>query len=249
MCFSWYLSWPQLSEKIVAVFISKCEQIFWRYVCHSIDVREQINKEGTIMKTQEEYAREIDEIVLRDVKTCQSDWFNIDRETFMLPENKNRPFVLGTRKTGCDLLILGGSNCNESNLDQVFGCLGNEKFYVCEPIALWKGNREIREVPSLYAFKAATSYFRNQAMVPVFEDLHCKLIPLYEPQYIQNLQEISSEAISRLTDTKDFSRDEAFEIIQDWAKEFTEKCNNKEFDNSLYYDSVDKFIENKLEEL
>lgn len=177
MCFSWYLSWPQLSEKIVAVFISKCEQIFWRYVCHSIDVREQINKEGTIMKTQEEYAREIDEIVLRDVKTCQSDWFNIDKETFMLPENKNRSFVLGTRKTGCDLLILGGSNCNESNLNQVFGCLNNEKFYVCESV-LWKGNREIREVPSLYAFKVATSYFRDQGMVPVFEDLHCRLISL-----------------------------------------------------------------------
>lgn len=27
------------------------------------------------MKTQEEYAREIDEIVRRDVESCQSDWF------------------------------------------------------------------------------------------------------------------------------------------------------------------------------
>ena len=86
-------------------------------------------------------------------------------------------------------------------------------------------------------------------MVPVFENMQCKLIPLYEPQYIQNLQEISSKAISRLADTKDYSRDEAFEIIQDWAKEFTEKCKSKEFDNSFYYDLVDKFIENKLEEL
>lgn len=41
------------------------------------------------MKTQEEYAREIDEIVLRDVESCQSDWFKIDKEIFMLPENKN----------------------------------------------------------------------------------------------------------------------------------------------------------------
>lgn len=32
------------------------------------------------MKTQEEYAREIDEIVRRDVESCQIDWFKIDKE-------------------------------------------------------------------------------------------------------------------------------------------------------------------------
>lgn len=42
------------------------------------------------MKTQEEYAREIDEIVRRDVESCQIDWFKIDKEIFMLPENKNK---------------------------------------------------------------------------------------------------------------------------------------------------------------
>lgn len=35
------------------------------------------------MKTQEEYAREIDEIVRRDVESCQGDWFKIDKEIFM----------------------------------------------------------------------------------------------------------------------------------------------------------------------
>ena len=73
------------------------------------------------MKTQEEYAREIDEIVRRDVESCQIDWFKIDKEIFMLPENKNKTFILGTRKTGCDLLMLGGTNCDESYLDGVFG--------------------------------------------------------------------------------------------------------------------------------
>lgn len=34
------------------------------------------------MKTQEEYAREIDEIVRRDVESYQSDWFKIDKEIF-----------------------------------------------------------------------------------------------------------------------------------------------------------------------
>lgn len=41
------------------------------------------------MKTQEEYAREIDEIVRRDVESCQIDWFKIDKEIFMLPEKFN----------------------------------------------------------------------------------------------------------------------------------------------------------------
>lgn len=32
-----------------------------------------------------------------------------DKEIFMQPENKNKAFILGTRKTGCDLIILGGT--------------------------------------------------------------------------------------------------------------------------------------------
>lgn len=50
------------------------------------------------MKTQEEYAREIDEIVLRDVESCQSDWFSIDKEIFMRPENKRRENI----RSDCD---------------------------------------------------------------------------------------------------------------------------------------------------
>lgn len=69
------------------------------------------------MKTQEEYAREIEGIVLRDVESCQGDWFNIDKEIFMQPENENKAFILGTRKTGCDLIILGGTNCDEGSMD------------------------------------------------------------------------------------------------------------------------------------
>lgn len=69
------------------------------------------------MKTQEEYALEIDEIVRRDVESCQNDWFRIDREIFMQPENRNKIFILGTRKTGCDLIILGGTNCDEGSMD------------------------------------------------------------------------------------------------------------------------------------
>lgn len=130
------------------------------------------------MKTQEEYAREIDEIVRRDVESCQSDWFKIDKEIFMQPENKNKMFILGTRKTGCDLIILGGTNCNEGSMDWLFGSLGNENFYVCQPASFYKPQQEIEKVNPLYAFKVATAYFRGQGLVPVFEDCHCRLIIL-----------------------------------------------------------------------
>lgn len=89
------------------------------------------------MKTQEEYAHEIDEIVRRDVESCQSDWFKIDKEIFMQPKNKNKIFILGTRKTGCDLIILGGTNCDEGSMDWLFGSLGNENFYVCQPLSFY----------------------------------------------------------------------------------------------------------------
>ena len=63
------------------------------------------------MKTQEEYAREIDEIVLRDVESCQSDWFSNHKEIFMRPENKNKTYKLGTRNTECHKIIMGGTKC------------------------------------------------------------------------------------------------------------------------------------------
>lgn len=60
------------------------------------------------MKTQEEYAREIDEIVRRDVESYQSDWFKIDKEIFMLPVE---PAYMGrrsgkTRRSPCPLAWL-----------------------------------------------------------------------------------------------------------------------------------------------
>lgn len=84
--------------------------------------------------------------------------------------------ILGTRKTGCDLIILGGTNCDEGSMDWLFGSLGNENFYVCQPVSFYKSQREIKKVNPLYAFKVATAYFREQGMIPVFEDANCKLI-------------------------------------------------------------------------
>lgn len=101
-----------------------------------------------------------------------------DKEIFMQPENKNKAFILGTRKTGCDLIILGGTNCDEGSMDWLFGSLGNENFYVCKPLSFYKSQQEIQKVNPLYAFKVATAYFREQGKVPVFEDSNCRLIKL-----------------------------------------------------------------------
>lgn len=109
------------------------------------------------MKTQKEYAYKIGEIVLRDVESCQSDWFLIDQEIFMLPENRNKAFILGTRKTGCDLIILGGTNCDEGSMDWLFGCLGNENFYVCQPVSFYKSQQECVE---LYIASEDELYFK-----------------------------------------------------------------------------------------
>lgn len=101
-----------------------------------------------------------------------------DKEIFMQPKNKNKIFILGTRKTGCDLIILGGTNCDEGSMDWLFGSLGNENFYVCQPLSFYKSQREIQKVNPLYAFKVATAYFREQGMIPVFEDANCRLMKI-----------------------------------------------------------------------
>lgn len=124
-----------------------------------------------------EYSREQAFSIIQ-VESRQSDWFKIDKEIFMQPENKNKAFILGTRKTGCDLIILGGTNCDEGSMDWLFGSLGNENFYVCKPLSFYKSQQEIQKVNPLYAFKVATAYFREQGKVPVFEDSNCRLIKL-----------------------------------------------------------------------
>lgn len=66
--------------------------------------------------------------------------------------------------------------CDEGSMDWLFGSLGNENFYICQPLSFYKSQREIKKVNPLYAFKVATAYFREQGMIPVFEDANCKLI-------------------------------------------------------------------------
>lgn len=68
--------------------------------------------------------------------------------------------------------------------------------------------------------------------------------------YLLYLQEISSQAVLRVTDLLDCSRRKAFEIIQEWTREFCEIYLEDECtDLEEYYDLVDRFIEEKLEPL
>ena len=52
--------------------------------------------------------------------------------------------------------------------------------------------------------------------------------------YLRNLQELSVEAVDYLSGLKECSREESFNIIQEWAKEFTEKYENYDFNGSYY---------------
>lgn len=93
---------------------------------------------------------------------------------FLAKRNERRE-AFGGRKFD---IVLGGTNCSGSNMDWLFGCLGNENFYVCQPVSFYKSQQEIQKVNPLYAFKVATAYFREQGKVPVFEDCHCRLMKI-----------------------------------------------------------------------
>lgn len=51
--------------------------------------------------------------------------------------------------------------------------------------------------------------------------------------------------VYKVSGLKECSREESFNIIQEWAKEFTEKYENYDF-NGSYYDVIDAFIDEKL---
>lgn len=57
------------------------------------------------MKTQEEYAHEIDEIVRRDVESCQSDWFKIDKEILSLTPLRNGQEAMKMENGGMELPV------------------------------------------------------------------------------------------------------------------------------------------------
>lgn len=71
-----------------------------------------------------------------------------------------------------------------------------------------------------------------------------------ESDYFLNLQEISTQAVLRITDLLDCSRQEAFKIIQDWTSEFGDIYGPYQYiENNDYYELLDHFIEEKFDVL
>lgn len=59
---------------------------------------------------------------------------------------------------------------------------------------------------------------------------------------LRNLQELSVEAVEYLTGPKGYSRGQAFNIIREWAKEFTEKYGICGYPYRFYIDSYSGYI-------
>lgn len=66
--------------------------------------------------------------------------------------------------------------------------------------------------------------------------------------YVMTLQELSSQAVEKITNFLDCSRQEAFLIIQEWAFEFV-KPGNGETEYDSYYDRIDEFIDRKINDM
>lgn len=123
-------------------------------------------------------------------------------------------------------------------------------------LGYWDRNRaELNEDFELYKVRVDDE---SESLIESLEDLQdafkqghyvCievgKLPYSIDLNYLRNLQELSAEAVEYLPGLKECSREEAFNIIREWAKEFTEKYGNYDFDGS-YYDKIDEFIDKKL---
>lgn len=123
------------------------------------------------MKTQEEYALEIDEIVRRDVESRQSDWFKIDKEIFMQPENKNKAFILGTRKTGCDLNTARKIKSGEIEGSVLIGNIKIEFVYESKDCAdrynLLFVKKDESGISAIYADTEGHTFFNNDLELEV----------------------------------------------------------------------------------
>lgn len=115
---------------------------------------------------------------LEDLQDTFKQGHHVCIEVGKLPYSIGLNYLRNLQEMSVTAVILGGTNCDEGSMDWLFGSLGNENFYICQPASFYKSQQEIEKVNPLYAFKVATAYFRGQGLVPVFEDCHCRLIIL-----------------------------------------------------------------------
>ncbi len=68
------------------------------------------------------------------------------------------------------------------------GVLVMRNFMFCQSISLFmRRHRNIQERPALCTlFKIATAYFREQGLVPVFENSHCKFDEIMNIEVIKD---------------------------------------------------------------
>lgn len=127
------------------------------------------------MKTQEDYIKTIENIVNSDVYYHTNDWYENDKKVFMNPENKDKSFILATRPTGCDLLMIYGTNFDENTMNRLFGHIENFNFYVCMPMSPIEKDRDIARVSPLAAFKLACEGFEERGVQVYFSRGKCCL--------------------------------------------------------------------------
>lgn len=85
------------------------------------------------MKTKEEIASIIDTIVDRDVVANRVDWHKIDKPIFMKDYDEHSPFILSTRKTGCDIFMFHKDWNNPSMINRILGFYGVSRYYFFYP--------------------------------------------------------------------------------------------------------------------
>lgn len=132
------------------------------------------------MKTQEEYAALLDEIIDKEMTFCSNDWFEAERKRFMEEENRNKAFVLGVREYGCDLVMLTEEDMKEEKIRSLFD--KNDIFYVCFPYSPIEEHREIRQISPIRALRIVSGCCHRQGKAIVVKHGDLSLIYLFNPE-------------------------------------------------------------------
>lgn len=164
----------------------------------------------------------------------------------------NKPFIFnGNVDNGRVGSFCGITNCNSLNTrgsDANWALIREDKKYIRKAteeeeanfakILLEKGGQEGK--------KLVTKFMKKY--ISLKTDLKRSGGEVVSDSYIIILQELSSQAVEKITDLLDCSRQEAFLIIQEWAFEFA-KSGNEETEYDSYYDRIGKFIDRKINDM
>lgn len=74
-------------------------------------------------------------------------------------------------------------------------------------------------------------------------------LPIYKEDYLNVLQEMTSQAIVRMQECCDFPRSECFDLIRTWTNSFICEHRDTDWRETDFYLEIDKFIDCKLVQL